>query len=92
MNAYRVTEASINVHAGTLGLSPSQADARLHRLTKLGGNRYEVRDPPVVFKRGEVFEYEGELPKTLVAGVEKAELLAALHPMGSEGPKRKSKP
>lgn len=85
MNAYKVTAASVNIHAGTLGLSPSQADARLHRLTKLGGNRYEVWDPPVVFKRGEVFEYEGELPKALVAGVEKAEVLA-------EGPKRKAKP
>jgi hypothetical protein len=91
MSNYKVTDRSINIHAGILVLTPSQADARMHRLTKLGGNRYEVRDPPVVFKHGEVFEYEGELPKTLVAGVEKAELLAAAHPM-SEGPKRKAKP
>jgi len=73
MSNYRVTEASINIHAGVLLLDPSQAEPRKHRLTALGGNRYDVTDPPVTFKRGEVFELEGELPKALVQSVEQAE-------------------
>ena len=67
---YRVTDRSINIHSGVLVLSASQADARIHRLTALGNNRYDVRDPPVCFKRGEVFEIEGELPKGVVQSVE----------------------
>lgn len=73
MATYRVTEASINIHAGVLVLDAAQADARKHRLTPLGGNRYDVRDPPVTFKRGEVFELEGDLPKALVLGVQETE-------------------
>jgi hypothetical protein len=73
MSTYKVTDASINIHAGILVLDPAQAEARKHRLTPLGGNRYEVRDPPVQFKRGEVFEIEGELPKVLVLGTEATE-------------------
>jgi hypothetical protein len=70
MKYYRAT-AYVTIHGGILGLDASQADARIHRLTKLGGNRYEVRDPPVHFKRGEVFGLEGELPKGM--DVEEAE-------------------
>ena len=40
MSTYRVTAVSINIHAGVLVLDSSQADARMHRLTPLGGNRY----------------------------------------------------
>lgn len=69
---YRVT-AYISIHSGTLGLSASQADARIHRLTPLGGNRYDVRDPPVCFKRGEVFGLEGALPKGMGQDVEEVE-------------------
>lgn len=69
MAKYRVISASVNIHAGVLGLEPHQARARLHRLKPLGGNCYEVLDPPVTFKRGEEFEYEGELPKHLVESV-----------------------
>jgi hypothetical protein len=69
MTTYRVTEASINIHAGVLVLDPAQADARINRLTPLGNNRYDVTKGPVTFKRGEVFELEGELPKALVQGV-----------------------
>jgi hypothetical protein len=70
MSTYKVTEASINIHAGILVLDPAQAAARKHRLTALGDNRYDVTSPPVSFKRGEVFEIEGELPKALVQGTE----------------------
>jgi hypothetical protein len=80
MTAYRVTAVSINIYSGTLGLDPSQADARIHRLKPLGGNRYEVRDPPVQFKRGEVIEIEGDLPKGMKQDVEVAEALAVPPP------------
>jgi hypothetical protein len=73
MSTYKVTDSSINIHAGILVLDPAQAEARKHRLTPLGDSRYEVRDPPVCFKRGEVFELEGELPKALVLGTEATE-------------------
>lgn len=70
MSTYKVTEASINIHAGILVLDPSQAEPRMHRLIAYGDNRYGVTDPPVTFKRGEVFQLEGELPKALVQGTE----------------------
>lgn len=70
MNLIKVTDRFINIHGGILRLSPSQADARMHRLTALGDGRYEVKDPPVCFKRGETFGFEGELPKALWRSVE----------------------
>lgn len=42
----------------------------MHRLTALGDHRYEVRDPPVWFKRGETFGLEGNLPKGMARSVE----------------------
>jgi hypothetical protein len=71
LNAYKVTiAAGVTIHAGILVLHSSQARARMHRLTALGGNRYEVSDPPVQFKRGETFGFEGELPKGMGRSVE----------------------
>jgi hypothetical protein len=92
MSTYKVIEPSINIHAGILVLDPSQADARIHRLTALGGNRYEVRDPPVCFKRGEIFELEGELPKALVLGTEATEGFSKVEAWhGKPEPKGKKK-
>jgi hypothetical protein len=73
MSTYKVIEPSITIHAGVLVLDQAQADARMHRLTALGNNRYDVTRPPVMFKRGEIFELEGELPKALVLGTEATE-------------------
>jgi hypothetical protein len=90
MKYYRAT-AYVTIHGGVLGLDPSQADARMHRLKPLGGNRYEVRDPTVQFKRGEVFGIEGDLPKEMDQLLEEAEAPA----VGSDfmpPPKRKAKP
>jgi hypothetical protein len=70
VNAYKVIAAGVTINAGILLLHSSQAEPRMHRLTALGGNRYEVRDPPVFFKRGETFAFEGELPKALWRSVE----------------------
>jgi hypothetical protein len=89
MNTYRVTAVSIDIHSGILRLDPSQADKRIHRLKPLGGNRYDVSDPPVTFKRGEVFGLDGALPKGMGQDVEEAEAPA----VGSDfvPPPRKSK-
>ncbi len=56
-------------HRGPPAVFAYSPRARLHRLKPWGNNRYEVIDPPVAFKRGEIFEYEGELPKSLVESV-----------------------
>jgi hypothetical protein len=54
----------VNVPAGlVLGLSQSQADARVHVLIPLGGGKYQTQQP-VQFKAGEVFWFEGVLPKS----------------------------
>jgi hypothetical protein len=71
MNAYRVTAAmGVHIHGGILLLHVSQARARMHRLTPLGENRYELSHPPVQFKRGETFGFEGNLSKGLGRSVE----------------------
>ncbi len=88
MRCYRVTAGSINIHTGVLVLSPAQADARRHRLTPLGGDRYDVRDAPVSFKRGEVFELEGELPKAIVEG----STTEGFSQVCEEGPRKEPKP
>lgn len=90
MSSYKVTEASINIHGGVLVLDPLQAEARRHRLTKLGGNRYVVTYPPVTFKRGEVFELEGELPKELVHRTQ-TEGFSKVEPVADKGEPGKAK-
>lgn len=91
MATYKVTERFINIHAGILVLDPSQADPRMYGLTALGGNRYDVTRP-VQFKRGEVFELEGELPKALVLGMEETEGFSKVEAWhGKPEPKGKKK-
>lgn len=91
MSIYKVTEASINIHSGVLVLDPAQAEPRMHRLTALGDNRYAVTDPPVMFKRGEVFELEGELPKAVVQGVEGAEGFSKVQSVAPPAPEKDPK-
>ena len=55
-----------------LGLSKAQAAARRHAIKPRGGDRYETT-APVEFKAGEVFEYVGDLPKSLAAVIEQAD-------------------
>lgn len=54
----------VDVPAGlVLGLSVSQADARAHALKPLGGGKF-LTLVSVQFKAGEVFWFEGQLPKS----------------------------
>jgi hypothetical protein len=67
---YTVTGKSVALHGGVLVLSKEQAEDRAHNLTDLGKGRYRV-NRGIEFKQGEVFGYEGDLPKGL--GVEPVE-------------------
>jgi hypothetical protein len=91
MTAYKVITESVRIHSGVLVLSLAQAAARMHRLTALGDNRYDVRDGPVMFKRGEVFELEVELPKAMVQSVDEAEGFAKVEPVKEKPDKGKWK-
>lgn len=55
-----------------LELSEQQAAARKHALLPVGKGRYKT-SAPVQFKTGEVFGYEGELPKVIASELEPVE-------------------
>lgn len=61
---YEVTAVSARINSGVLELTKEQAGPRLHNLKLIKGNKYEVLNT-VEFKRGEVFGYDGDLPKVL---------------------------
>lgn len=71
MNQYRALNV-VTVHSGILKLSKDQAKRRMHSLVaeKKGKGLFEITSP-VQFKAGEEFGYKGELPKNLVADLEK---------------------
>lgn len=62
MKNYEVTGRSVNVHTGTLRLSPDQAQRRLYALEPLGKGIFRLKKP-TMFKHGEVFGFDGDLPK-----------------------------
>lgn len=67
MNNYEVTNPTgITLHSGVLSLTKAQAASRTYALNNLGDGLYQVK-APVTFKRGEVFGYDGPLPKSFVA-------------------------
>lgn len=54
-----------------LGLSKHQADARVASLQPVDGRKgWYASTSPVQFKRGEDFQYEGELPKAIASMLE----------------------
>lgn len=70
MIEYRAEQA-VTIPAGRLRLTPAQALARAHLVREVARGMYEL-DGPVQFKAGEVFGFEGELPKAMAAAVEPA--------------------
>lgn len=66
MNRYTVLTVATSINAGRLRLTPEQAKTRLHNLKLLGDGVYQVLNA-VQFKRGEQFDYDGELPKGMVS-------------------------
>lgn len=94
MNRYTVITTATSINAGRLRLTPEQAKARLHNLKSLGDGVYQVLNA-VQFKRGEQFDYDGELPKGMVsvaveAGAKRAnspaEVKAAAKPARANSP------
>lgn len=63
MNIYK-TNGIVTITGGVLLLSPHQARARLHALKHEGGDEYQVL-LSMQLKAGEVFGFDGELPKHL---------------------------
>ena len=72
---YTVTGKSVELTGGVLTLTAEQAATRKHLLKATDKkSQYEIIKP-VIFKHGEKFGYEGDLPKA--AGVDKSEAKAA---------------
>lgn len=65
MNKYRVEDVFVTIHTGVLGLSDHQASLRTYGLKPIGDGKYEVKES-VQFKRGEEFEWDGDVPRNLV--------------------------
>lgn len=57
-----VTGLFAEFHAGILELTPKQASARKHNLADLGDGLYEIKSP-VMFKRGEMIGFDGDIGK-----------------------------
>ena len=56
--------APITLHAGVVKIEPAQYKRRRHLLKSLDSENFYSIDPgPITFKAGEVFEYNGEIPK-----------------------------
>lgn len=53
----------ITLASGSVNLSKEQAACRLHNLIDKGDGVYEIKRP-IGFKAGEVFEYDGVIPKS----------------------------
>lgn len=66
---YEVTAVSARINSGVLELTKEQAGPRMHNLKPIKGNKYEVLNT-VEFKRGEVFGFDGDLPKVLASALE----------------------
>lgn len=65
MNQYEVTAIAVNINAGMVKLSQSQANSRRHLLKPVMDDVYEVISP-VQFKRGETIGYDGAINKALL--------------------------
>lgn len=76
MATYKVTGRMVRINGGVLELSEAQADARMHHLKHLKGNKYEVVNP-VEFKNDEEFGYSGEVNKALAEDLALKSKLAA---------------
>lgn len=57
-----VANDTVTVHEGKVTLSPAQYKRRASLVDKVGGDVYLVVSP-VQFKAGEIFGYDGEIPK-----------------------------
>lgn len=77
MNRFEVVSPTgITISSGILQLDKSQAASRAFALSDLGKGLYQV-NKPVQFKRGEVFGYDGPLPKAFADQLQDVDKKAA---------------
>lgn len=69
MKTYIVTGVVVTLHAGKVKLTSHQASLRLYALKKISDDVYEITGA-TQFKKGEIFEWDGELPKSMADQVE----------------------
>lgn len=72
MKKFRVTDVYVAIHSGVLGLTEHQASLRTYGLKPIGDGKYEVKET-VQFKRGEEFEWDGDVPRALAAQIEESD-------------------
>lgn len=59
----------VTIHSGVIQLNSEQAKSRMHNLSHIADDRFDVVRP-INFKTGELFGYEGQLPKSMVSSIE----------------------
>jgi len=72
MKTYEVVAPYAGVNSGTVQITPEQARARRFALEPLGDDLYRVTQA-TGFKRGEMFGFDGDMPKSLALCLEAAE-------------------
>lgn len=82
MKLYEVTAPAVNVISGTVRVTPDQFRARRHALALVGeaedGTVEATVSHSVGFKHGEVFGYDGEMPRALAVSMSEVEEKAVL--------------
>lgn len=69
MKLYEVVAPYAGVNSGMVKITPEQARARRFALEPLGDDLYRVTQP-TGFKRGEMFAFDGDMPKDLALCLE----------------------
>lgn len=67
-----INPKGVTLASGVLQLNKDQAGSREHALRKLGDGLFLI-EQPVQFKLGEIFGYDGEAGKALLAEMEPVE-------------------
>jgi hypothetical protein len=92
MKKYFVNSRSVKVSAGEIiELNPEQARRRGGMLSPLGENRYKLLIAQE-FKRGEVFGYGGQLPKSKASQLLETEADLGLAPLAEIEPELEPEP
>ena len=69
MNTYKVL-GSISLYSGKVKLTAKQFQRRVNNLIPCGDGIYEITNPPCNFKKGELFGFDGDMPKSFHGIVE----------------------
>lgn len=69
MYEYKVIGRAVNINCGVVEINEAQAKRRKRNIEQIGDtNRYKVLNP-IMFKNGETFKHDMELPKAVVDDV-----------------------